>query len=87
MPNISTTTGEGRAIVDCSYSVDSDGDIEDLKVNYHGLNIIKALTEEQVNDIEAECLATYLEQCKEDAAEAKWERKQERDEYSQGAQA
>jgi len=77
MPNIMTTTGEGCAIVECYFSVNSDGEIEDLKVMFDGVNIIAALTEDQCIDIESDCMAGYLAQCKEDNAEAKFDRKQE----------
>lgn len=77
--NLLTTTGEGRAIVQCDFSVDSDGDIEDMQVMFNGVNIIDALTEEQRTEIESQCLTDYLATCEDEKAEAAWERKQERE--------
>ena len=57
MKTHSTTIGDGAAIVDCQYHFDSDGDLDELKVMFHGVDIRDALTDSQLEEIEAECLA------------------------------
>ena len=49
------TTGEGDASIICHYDFDIDGDLEELKVMFNGVDIVDALTLQQVNKIEAEC--------------------------------
>ena len=53
----STTIGDGAAIVECQYHFDSDGDLDELTVMFHGVDIKDALTESQIADIEAKCHA------------------------------
>lgn len=54
-----TTTGEGDAQVECRFDIDEDGDISTLQVymDGEGKNIFKALSEKQVEKLDAECLA------------------------------
>ena len=52
-----TTTGEGDAQVECRFDIDEDGDIETLQVWMGDTNIFKALTEKQIEKLDAECLA------------------------------
>jgi hypothetical protein len=69
--NLSTKTGEGGAEVCCAFSVDIDGDVVDLEVNFDGENILKALSFEQIEALEMECFAHYMaeaEQSNTDAA-------------------
>jgi hypothetical protein len=73
MPNHMTRVGEGRAIVNCTFDIDSDGDVENLKVELEGVNIFDSLTEDQVNDLEAECYAAYVAEAKEQADDYKIE--------------
>lgn len=74
MPSIMTTTGEGCAIVHVDYDVDSDGDVTNLDVTYQGVTVNGALSLEQVEEIEAKCLASYLKECKAISAEFSIER-------------
>ena len=52
-----TTTGEGDAQVECRFDIDEDGDIETLQVWMGDTNIFTALTEKQIEKLDAECLA------------------------------
>ena len=49
------TTGEGDAPVTCLYDFDIDGDLEELEVMLNGVDIVDALTIQQLDKIEAEC--------------------------------
>lgn len=74
--DFSTTTGEGCAIVDCQFNVSDEGDVEDLIVEFNGINVLPVLTEEQVMDLEYACYQNYLKECDEahwDARIAAWE--------------
>ena len=50
-----TTTGEGDAPITCRYDFDDDGDLEELQVIYGGIDIVDALSEPQLDEIEREC--------------------------------
>ena len=50
-----TTTGEGDAPITCRYHFDDDGDLEELQVIYGGIDIVDALSEPQLDEIEREC--------------------------------
>ena len=50
-----TTTGEGDAPITCRYDFDIDGDLEELQVIYGGIDIVDALSEPQLDEIEREC--------------------------------
>ena len=66
-----TTIGEGDAPVTCRYHFDIDGDLEELEVISHNPNIAKALTQQQLDKIEAECRAAAeadYEESNDDAA-------------------
>ena len=66
-----TTTGDGDASITCHYDFDIDGDLEYLEVMLNGVDIVDALTLQQVNKIEAECRAAAeadYEESKDDAA-------------------
>lgn len=65
-----TTTGEGDAPVTCRYHFDIDGDLEELEVMLNGVDIVDALTIQQLDEIEAECRAAAeadYEESKDDA--------------------
>ena len=55
-----TRIGEGDANVTCHYHFDSDGCLDDLEVMFQGVNITDALTDQQLADIESECLDSAL---------------------------
>ena len=55
MRTYETTIGEGAASVTCNYEFDSDGDLDALTVMIGGVNILDALTCQQLADIEGEC--------------------------------
>ena len=55
MSTHATTIGEGSAIVICHYHFDSDGDLDTLRVMLSGVDIVDALTIQQLDKIEAEC--------------------------------
>ena len=50
-----TTIGEGDAPVTCRYHFDIDGDLEEIEVMLNGVDIVDALTIQQIDKIEAEC--------------------------------
>ena len=50
-----TKIGYGNAAVTCRYHFDDDGDLEDLQVIYGGIDIVDALSEPQLDEIEREC--------------------------------
>ena len=52
-----TTIGEGDASVICHYSFDSDGDLDELKVMFFGVDIASVLTDQQLGELEDECRA------------------------------
>ena len=65
-----TTTGERNASVICHYSFDSDGDLDDLKVMFFGIDIASVLTDQQLGELEDECRAASkadFESSKDDA--------------------
>ena len=65
-----TTIGGGNAPVTCRYHFDIDGDLEEIEVISHNPNIAKALTQQQLDKIEAECRAAAeadYEESKDDA--------------------
>ena len=65
-----TTTGEGDAPITCHYDFDIDGDLEKLKVMFNEVDIVDALTIQQLDKIEAECRAAAeadYEESKDDA--------------------
>ena len=64
------TTGEGDALVTCVYDFDIDGDLEELEVMLNGVDIVDALTIQQLDKIEAGCrvaAAAEYEESKDDA--------------------
>lgn len=65
------TIGEGSAYVTCGYQFDSDGDLEDLEVMLYGVNIVSALTLQQLAELEDKCRAA----AKADYEERKWDAK------------
>ncbi len=52
-----TTIGEGDANVTCNYHFDADGDLDDLEVIFHSVDIKDALTDQQLGKLEDECRA------------------------------
>jgi hypothetical protein len=50
-----TTIGEGAASVTCHYHFDADGDLDGLNVILEGVDIILALTEQQLAELEDKC--------------------------------
>lgn len=65
-----TTTGEGDAPITCRYHFDIDGDLEEIEVMLNGVDIVDALTIQQLDEIEAECRAAAeadYEESKDDA--------------------
>lgn len=52
-----TTIGEGDAPVTCHYEFDSDGDLDDLEVMLEGVDIVSALTLQQLAELEDKCRA------------------------------
>ena len=52
-----TTIGEGSASVICHYQFDDDGDLDALQVMFNGVDIVDALTLQQLADLEDECRA------------------------------
>ena len=72
--NLSTKTGEGGAQVNCAFSVDIDGDVVDLVVNFDGENILTALSFEQIEALEMECFAHYMAEADQSNTDAAIER-------------
>ena len=66
-----TTIGEGNASVICHYSFDSDGDLDELKVMFFGVDIASVLADQQLGELEDECRAA----AKADYEEGKWDTK------------
>ena len=66
-----TTIGEGPAYVTCGYEFDSDGDLDDLEVMMEGVDIVQALTLQQLAELEDKCRAA----AKADYEERKWDAK------------
>ena len=65
-----TTIGEGSASVTCGYEFDDDGDLDDLEVMLDGVNIVQALTLQQLAELEDKCRASAkadFESSKDDA--------------------
>jgi hypothetical protein len=52
-----TTTGEGSASVICHYEFDSDGDLDALQVLFNGVDIVDALSDQQMGRLEDVCRA------------------------------
>ena len=52
-----TTIGEGDAPVTCHYHFDLDGDLDEVQVMLYGVNIVSALTLQQLGEIEDKCRA------------------------------
>lgn len=52
-----TTIGEGDAPVTCRYHFDIDGDLEEIEVMLNGVDIVDALTIQQLDELEDECRA------------------------------
>ena len=66
-----TTIGGGNAPITCRYDFDIDGELEALEVMLSGVDIVDALTIQQLDKIEAECRAAAeadYEESKDDAA-------------------
>lgn len=66
-----TTTGEGDAPVTCRYHFDLEGDLDELQVMLYGVNIVSALTLQQLAELEDKCRAA----AKADYEERKWDTK------------
>ena len=71
--SLETSTGAGSAPVTAKFNVSSDGEVEDMQVWMHGRNITKALTEDQITEIEYDCFVDYLKEAKERNAELRIE--------------
>ena len=56
-----TTIGDGGAQVTCRYHFDSDGDLDELQVMFCGVDIKDALTDQQLGELEDECLKSAME--------------------------
>ena len=65
-----TTIGEGGANVTCNYHFDSDGDLDDLEVMFHSVDIKDALTDQQLGELEDECRAAAEADYEESKGEA-----------------
>ena len=52
-----TTIGEGDAPVECHYQFDDDGDLETLQVMFNGVDIVDALSDQQMGLLEDICRA------------------------------
>ena len=50
-----TNIGEGDAPVTCHYEFDSDGDLDSLQVMFNGVDIVDALTDQQLGLLEDIC--------------------------------
>ena len=50
-----TNIGEGDALVTCHYEFDSDGDLDSLQVMFNGVDIVDALTDQQLGLLEDIC--------------------------------
>ena len=66
-----TTIGEGDASVICHYEFDSDGDLDALQVMFKGVDIVDALSDQQMGALEDKCRAA----AKADYEERKWDAK------------
>ena len=72
--NLLTKTGEGGAEVNCTFNVDSDGDVIDLEVGFKGVDIFNALSESQVEALESQCFKHYMDEAKQSNTDAAIER-------------
>jgi len=70
---LDTTTGDGNAPVTCLFNVDSDGNVQDMRVMVGATDIIKALSEDQVTELEYDCWKSYLDDTKQRNAEQRIE--------------
>ena len=52
-----TTIGEGDAPVTCHYHFDLEGDLDEVQVMLYGVNIVQALTLQQLAELEDKCRA------------------------------
>lgn len=52
-----TTIGYCAAPVTCRYHFDDDGELEELQVMYRSIDIVEALSDLQLDEIERECRA------------------------------
>ena len=50
-----TKIGYCAAPVTCRYHFDDDGELEELQVMYRGIDIVEALSDLQLDEIEREC--------------------------------
>ena len=66
-----TNIGEGDAPVTCHYEFDSDGDLDSLQVMFNGVDIVDALTDQQLGLLEDICRSA----AKGDYEEQKWDTK------------
>lgn len=57
-----STTGEGGASVECLFNMSQSGEVEDLQVEYLGMNVVPVLTAAQVTVLEWQCRKDYEEQ-------------------------
>ena len=69
-----TKTGEGGAAVVCIFDVNSDGEVDGLKVEFKGNDILDALSLEQVEEIDRKCFKHYMDEADQSNADAAIER-------------
>ena len=69
-----TKTGEGGAEVVCTFDLNSDGEVDGLKVAFCGVDVLALLSLEQVEAIELECLHRYMDEAKQSNTDAAIER-------------
>lgn len=60
---LQTTIGSGRAVVTVTYTVD-DSQASADRVLFNGVNIADALSEDQLSELDMECQAFYLKECR-----------------------
>lgn len=59
-------TGPYGNAVDVYFDVDNDGDVQDMEVMFHSINVFTLLSEDQTEALEIEAFAHYEKECKED---------------------
>lgn len=59
-----TTIGSGSAVVTVTYTID-DGLASADRVLFNGVNIADALSDDQLSDLDMECQAHYIKECRE----------------------
>lgn len=71
--SLETITGAGSAPITAKFNISSDGEVEDMQVWMHGYDITRALTEDQITEIEYDCYVDYLTEVKERNADLRIE--------------